>query len=79
MVTGSVVWLLWRYRLQSNSGSDSMVVDVEGLQPAAQQELEQAIDRVGILGEVQARIRGTVVRKDEESYRLAASELVLVE
>jgi predicted nucleic acid-binding Zn-ribbon protein len=79
VVTGSVVWLLWRYRLQSNNGSDSMVVDVDGLQPATQQELEKAIDRVGILGEVQARIRGTVVRKDEESYRLAASELVLAE
>ena len=79
MVTGSVVWLLWRYRLQSSSGSDSIVVDVDELRPAAQQELENALNRVGILGEVQARIRGTVLRKGDESYRLAASELVLVE
>ena len=47
--------------------------------PMYLEELEKAIDRVGILGEVQARIRGTVVRKDAESYRLTASELVLAE
>ncbi|NIR58646.1 MAG: hypothetical protein GWO02_03565, partial [Gammaproteobacteria bacterium] len=62
VVTGSVVWLLWRYRLQSTSGSDSMVVEVDGLRPAAQQDLENALNQVGILGEVQARIRGTVLR-----------------
>jgi hypothetical protein len=79
VVTGSVVWLLWRYRLQSDSGSDSMVIDVEGLRSANQEALEEAIDRVGVLGQVHARIRGTIVHQGEESYRLAASELVLVE
>ena len=79
VVTGSVVWLLWRYRLQSDSGSDSMVIDVEGLRSANQEALEEAIDRVGVLGQVHARIRGTILRQGEESYRLAASELVLVE
>jgi predicted nucleic acid-binding Zn-ribbon protein len=79
VVTGSVVWLLWRYRLQSDSGPDSMVIDVEGLRPADQKELKNAVDRVGALAQVHARIRGTIVRQGEESYRLAASELVLVE
>jgi hypothetical protein len=79
VVTGSVVWLLWRYRLQSDSGSGSMVIDVEGLRTADQNELRDAIDRVGVLGQVHARIRGTIEPQGEEHYRLAASELVLVE
>ncbi len=79
VVTGSVVWLLWRYRLQSDSGPDSMVIDVEGLRTADQEVLQEAIDRVGVLGQVQARIRGTIEPRGEEHYRLAASELVLVE
>jgi hypothetical protein len=79
VVTGSVVWLLWRYRLQSESGPDNMVIDVEGLRTTDQKELQEAIDRVGVLGQVHARIRGTIERQGEEHYRLAASELVLVE
>ncbi len=79
VVTGSVVWLLWRYRLQSESGPDSMVIDVEGLRTADQKELQEAIDRGGILGQVHARIRGTIERRGTQHYRLTASELVLVE
>ena len=79
IVTGPVVWMLWRYRLQSDSGTHSMVVDVEGIEPADQAELRAAIDRVGVLGQVQARIRGTLVHQGGESYRLSASELALVE
>ena len=79
VVTGSVVWLLWRYRLQSESGPDSMVIDVEGLRTADQKELQEAIDRVGILGQVHARIRGTIERRGTQHYRLTASKLVLVE
>ena len=56
-----------------------MVIDVEGLRPADQKELKKAIDRAGVLGQVHARIRGTIERQGAESYRLAASELVLVE
>jgi hypothetical protein len=56
-----------------------MVIDVEGLRTADQNELQEAIDRVGILGQVHARIRGTIERRGTQHYRLTASNLVLVE
>jgi len=79
VVTGSVVWLLWRYRLQSDNGSGSMVIDVNSLQSTDQTVLKKAMKEVGLLGQVRARIKGIIERQGEQSYRLAASELVLVE
>jgi hypothetical protein len=79
VVTGSVVWLLWRYRLQSKTGKSSMVIDLKGLRPDERTELGKAINEAGVMGEVRARIRGTVERQGPESYRLGASELVVIQ
>ena len=79
VVTGSVVWLLWRYRLQSDSGPGSLVIDVDGLQSTDQTVLKKAMDEVGLLGQVRARIKGIIQRRGDTSYHLAASEVVLVE
>ena len=79
VVTGSIVWQLWRYRLQSTSGKSSMVIDLKGLRPDERTELSNAINKAGSLGEVRARIRGTVERQGAEGYRLAASELVMIQ
>ena len=74
-----VVWLLWRYRLQSDSGPGSLVIDVDGLQSTDQTVLKKAMDEVGLLGQVRARIKGIIQRRGDTSYHLAASEVVLVE
>ena len=79
VVTGSVVWLQWRYRLQSDRGQASMVIDVKGLGTDDQENLRKAVDGAGPLGRVRARIMGTIERHGLASYRLAASDLVLTE
>jgi len=79
VVTGSVVWLLWRYRLQSESGPGSLVIDVDGLQSTDQTVLKKAMEEVGLLGQVRARIKGIIERRGDATYHLAASEVVLVE
>jgi hypothetical protein len=79
VVTGPVVWLLWRYRLQSDRGPGSLVIDTAGLRAEEIARLEAAVEHAGFLGAVRARIRGRVERETEATYRLAASELALVE
>ena len=78
-VTGSLLRLLEHYRLQSQSGLRTLVVDVAGIEPAQREELRTAIDKAGLIGSVQARISGKVERLSANAYRLVAYELVLLE
>jgi len=78
-VTGSVVWLLWRYRLQTERSADSLVIDVEGLRPQERDSLKQAVDAAGFLGGVQARVRGRIDRDGASNYRLTAAEVAIIE
>lgn len=79
VVTGSVVWLLRRYWLRSDSGQESMMIDVDGLQPNKRSDLEDAVVNIETLAQVRARITGTIEKRGSGSYRLAASELMLLE
>ncbi len=79
MVTGSVMWLLRRYWLQSDSGHMSMLIDVQGLQSDERNKLKDAVVQIEYLAKVRARITGKIERQGSENYRLAATELVLVE
>jgi hypothetical protein len=79
VVTGSVVWLLRRYWLQSDSGSMNMLIDVKGLQADDRNKLKDAVVQIEFFAQARARITGTVERQGSEDYRLAATELVLVE
>ena len=79
VVTGSVVWLLRRYWLQSESGHMSMLIDVKGLQADDRNKLKHAVVQIEVLAQARARITGTVERQGSENYRLAATDLVLVE
>ena len=77
VVTGSVMWLLRRYWLRSDSGRESMVIDVDGLKPDDRYELENAVVNLETLAQVRARITGTIEQRGSDSYRLAASELMM--
>jgi TPR repeat protein len=79
VVTGAVVHLLWDYRLKAETGQNSIAIDVDGLSPANRARLESAIEGAGFLGQVRARIRGTVRRQTPATFELAASELTLIE
>jgi len=79
VVTGSIVWLLRRYWLQSDSGHMSMLIDVGGLRPDDRNKLEDAVVRIEYLAQVRARITGTIERQESETHHLAATELILVE
>jgi hypothetical protein len=79
VVTGSVVWLLRRYWLQSGGGHMRMLIDVEGLQLDDRNKLKNAVVKIEFLAQVRARITGTIERQGSENYRLAATELVFVE
>ncbi|MDX1575768.1 MAG: hypothetical protein R3285_06220, partial [Kiloniellales bacterium] len=79
VVTGSVVHLMWDYRLKSETGQNSLVVNVDGLSPANRARLASAVERAGLLGQVRARIKGTVRRQTPATFELAASELTLIE
>ena len=79
VVTGSLLRLLQHYRLQSNSGLRTLVVDVAGLHRAEYDELQHAIAGAGAIGSVRARISGKVERGAADAFRLVASELKLVE
>ncbi len=79
VVTGSVVWLLRRYWLQSDSGHMSMLIDVKGLQSDDRNKLKDAVVQIEFLAQVRARITGRIERQGSENHRLAATELVLVE
>lgn len=79
VVTGSVMWLLRRYWLQSDSGGLRMVIDVAGLRWDDRNRLKNAVAQIDSLVEARARIRGTIEQRGSEDYRLAATQLVFVE
>jgi hypothetical protein len=79
VVTGSVVWLLRRYWLQSDSGHMNMLIDVKGLQADDRNKLKDAVVQIEFLAQARARITGTVERQGSETYHIAATEMVLVE
>jgi hypothetical protein len=79
VVTGSLIRLLQHYRLQSESGLKTLVVDVNGLQRGQSDQLRRAIAGAGLVGSVRAQISGTVERGAAKTFRLVASDLQLVE
>ncbi len=79
VVTGSVIWLVRRYWLQSDSGQMRMLIDVKGLHSDDWTKLNDAVVQIEFLVQVRARITGTIERQEPENYHLAATELVLVE
>ena len=56
-----------------------MVIDVDGLKPDDRYELENAVVNIETLAQVRARITGKIERRGADSYRLAATELMLAE
>ena len=74
-----MVQFFWDYRLIAERGQNSIVVDVNGLSQAERDKLDAAIDKAGFLGQVQARITGTVERQALATFQLAATQLVLSE
>jgi len=79
VVTGSVVWLLQRYWLQSESGHKSMVIGIEDLHLDDRNKLKDDVAKIEYLAQVRARITGTVERQGSENYRLAATQFELIE
>jgi hypothetical protein len=79
VVIGSVNRFFWRYRLRAETGQNSIVLDVDGLRQADRSALESAIETTGFLGQVRARIKGRIERQSVATFRLVASELVLVD
>jgi hypothetical protein len=79
VVTSSLFRLLQQYRLESRLGRKSLVVDVTGLQRTQHDLLQQAIAGTGVMSTVRAQISGRVVRGSGETYRLLATDLVLLE
>ncbi len=59
-VAGPVGYVFWDYRLVAESGRNSIVIDIDRLSQADRDKLDAAIDEAGYLGEVRARIKGTV-------------------
>jgi hypothetical protein len=79
VVTGSVVWLLRRYWLQSDRGHIRMLVNIDRLPSDVRNKLKEAVVKLEVLAKVRARITGTVEQQRPKTYRLSASELVFVE
>ncbi len=76
-VAGSVVHFLGLYRLKSETGQNSIVIDVNGLSQSDRARLDAAIDKAGFLGQVKARIKGRIERQKLVTFQLAATELTL--
>ena len=76
-VAGPVVHVLWDYRLKAETGQNSIVIDVDGLNKADRAGLDAAIEKAGFLGQVHARIKGRIERQGLASFELAATELAL--
>ena len=76
-VAGPVVHLFWDYRLVAETGQNSIVIDLDGLSQADRDKLDAAIDKAGFLGQVHARIKGTIERQGLASFELVATELAL--
>lgn len=79
VVTGSVMWLLRRYWLQSDSGRMRMLIDVQGLGSDERNKLKDAVARIEFLARARVRVTGTIERHGIEGYRLAATKLVFVQ
>jgi hypothetical protein len=78
VVTGSVIHLLWDYRLKAETGQNSIVIDVDGLSPGNRAMLDAAIEGVGLLGQIRARVKGRVKRQTPATFELVVSELTLI-
>jgi len=78
-IEGRVAHLFWNYRLIAEVGQNSIVIDIDGLSQTERVKLEAAIDKAGFLGQVQARIKGTVERRPLATFQLAATHLSLAE
>ncbi len=78
-VTGSVVRIFKRYRLRSESGPNTLVIDIDGIQPSERAALEAAVENASILTPVHARIKGKVERQSSGTFYLVASDLVLLD
>jgi hypothetical protein len=78
-IAGRVAHLFWNYRLIAEVGQNSIVIDIDGLSQTERVKLEAAIDKAGFLGQVQARIKGTVERRALATFQLAATHLALAE
>jgi TPR repeat protein len=76
-VAGPVVHLLWDYRLKAETGQNSIVIDVDGLNKADLAKLDAAIEKAGFLGQVHARIKGRIERQTLATFELVATELAL--
>ncbi len=79
VVTGSVMWLLRRYWLQSDNGRMRMLIDVRDLRSNERTMLRKAVARIEFLARARARISGTIERHGVNGYRLAATRLTFVQ
>lgn len=79
VVTGALVRLFNRYRLKSEAGANTIVIDINGLRPAERTKLDAAIEAASLLVPVRAQIRGTVEGQSATGYRLVASDMKLLE
>ena len=78
-VTGSVVRLFNRYRLRSETGPNTIVLDIDGIRPGDRAKLEAAIEEASLLVPLRARIKGKVERQSSSDFSLVASELLVLD
>ena len=78
-VSGSLAYVLWQYRLQTDTSRSSLVVNVAGLSAEDLALLEQARAESGFLFAHKVRLRGTVELDTPLTYRLSASALELLD
>lgn len=79
VVTGAVVRLFNRYRLRSEDGLSTIVIDVGALPAHERAALDGAFERASLLDHVRARIEGRVEREASATFQLAARGLALLE
>lgn len=79
VVTGAVVRLFNRYRLRSEDGLSTIVIDVGALPARERAALDGAFERASLLDHVRARIEGRVEREASATFQLAARGLALLE
>jgi hypothetical protein len=79
VVTGSVVRLFNRYRLRSEDGLSTIVIDVDALPARERAALDGAFERASLLDHVRARIEGRVEREASATFQLAARGLALLD
>jgi len=79
VVTGALVRLFNRYRLRSDDGAKTIVIDIDKIQPSARAKLEAAMAEASLLMPVLARVKGRVEPLSPAGYRLVASDLQLLD